>query len=356
MSVNINTATSRNGRRATVPRGLFLLVLVLVMAASAGCGGDAGSDSGQAQDEYTLRVTNEVAVGAPLNETLNAWKDMVETKTEGRVTIELFPAGQLMTDKAAVGALSQGSIDMNISTTGWMAELVPAMQVFDLPYLFANDRQLEVLWEQDLGKVLNERLSEHNVRGIAILPLTGEIILASDRKVTQLSDLRGLKLRTFGGEAQQATLDALGATGVTVPASEIAPAIQTGVVDGIATGMTYWWENFREPLKYAVAPDMWQSPYAVWVNDASWDRLPSDLQSIILDAFTESQKVGLRQVEKSEQAALDSGRVTVLTPSEQQRWKEATRNVPSQFEEEFGADVIAAVEELRETEAPDKVE
>lgn len=319
-------------------------MVTVVAAALAGCGGSADSNGSKT---YHLRVTDEVAVGAPLNQTLDAWKKEVESDSKGRIKVSIYPAGQLMTDANSVDAISQGTIDMNVSTTASMATVDPALQLFDLPYAFPSDSTLNQLWNSDVGRIINKQLSSHNVEGIATLPLTGHIVFATKNPVKDMSDLHGVKIRVYGGAVQVKTLSALGAVGVSVPPAEIASAVQTGVVNGIATGMTYWSQNFAQQLPYAVSSGVWQSPYVVWVNSHLWDSMPADLQQIVTKSFNDSMPVGQKTVESTEQQAETSGKVTVLTEDKQTQWEQATGSVSGEFTSQFGQDLLNAIDQLK---------
>lgn len=321
-----------------------LLALALM---STACGGATTPSGSGAQKTYTLRVTDEVALGFAVNDALSAWKADVERKSKGQLKIQLFPNGQLLKDKDAVPAVAAGTIEMNISTPGGMAQLVPALQLFDLPYVFKDDKQLENLWDTPLGTVLNQKLTQKGVRGVMILPLTGHIVLAGPKPIRTMADIKGTKIRTYGGAAQQSALQALGATGVTVPPTEIATALATGVINGLATGMAYWYGNFKDPLPYAIAPEMWHSPYAVWVNDKFWTSLPPELQKIVIDGFKNSMPVGQKVVDGQEASAMASGHVVVLSAADQVPWRQATANVPDQYTDKLGADVVAAIKKLQ---------
>lgn len=328
----------------TVRLALVAALVTTAAVALAGCGASAGHSGSQT---YNLRVTDEVAVGSPLDNTLKAWKKEVEAHSHGRIKVSYYPAGQLMTDANSVDALSQGTIDMNVSTSAAMSKFDAALQLFDLPYAFPNNDALNHLWSSQVGQILNKQLKSHNVEGIATLPLTGHIVLATKRPVKSMSDLHGTKIRVYGGDAQIKTLSALGADGVTVPPTEVASAIQTGVVNGVATGMTYWYENFAQQLPYAVSPGMWTSPYVVWANSKTWDTMPTDLRHIVTESFADSQAVGQKTVAATEKKAEASGHVTVLSGAEKKQWEQATSGVAGQFTNLFGQDLLTAIDHLK---------
>lgn len=300
-----------------------------------------------AKKTYVIKVTDEVAVNSALNASLTAWQKMVEKDTKGQVKVDLYPAGQLLSDADSIPAIQQGTIQMNVSTTGRMASIVPALKVFDFPYLISTGPQLRYFLKRKLGQLLNQQLEAKGVRAIAIWPLTGRIVIATSKPITSYRDLHGLNIRIYGSDAQAAALKALGANGVIVQPSEIATAIATHVVDGIATGMAYWWQNYHQSLPYAIYTGMWSSPYAVWMNNKFWKSLPAKLQKVILADLAKAKVVGAKIVAHSEKGATSSGHVTGLSNQDRKVWETLTASVPSQYVKTLGPAIVKAASDPR---------
>lgn len=329
--------------RAPVVRVVFLGGAILLLAGAVALAAASPAQTRPAGPKYTIKLTDEVPVNAPLSSALAAWKASVERDTHGQVKVDIFPAGQLLSDADAVNAIQQNTIQMNVSTTGRMASIIPSLQIFDFPYLFTSGPQIKYFWQRKAGQLINKRLEAKHVRGLAIWPMTGRIIIATSKKVTSQQDLAGLKIRIYGSAAQATALQALGATGVIVQPSEVATAIATHVVDGIATGITYWWQNFNGPLPYALYTSMWVSPYAIWANNDFWTKLPKSIQTILLNDLDKSEVVGLRQVLQNEKAAVASHHVTFLSKADMAAWRARTKNVAAQYASSVGADVVRAI-------------
>ena len=112
-----------------------------------------------------------------------------------------------------------------------------------------------------------------------------EIFCHSNKKLETAADLKGLKFRTFGMWAE--ILATYGVSVVTLPGGELYSAMERGVIDAFELGPpSYNWTlGFHEICQYIGVPAIHSPGYCtpVIVNKASWDKLPSGLQTLVND-------------------------------------------------------------------------
>lgn len=111
--------------------------LAVLMTAFAGCGKKEAATSGQGgKIEYKLAY--HLPADHPLAKGVESFIQKVKEKTHGEVTITAYPAGQLYNDKSMNDAIMTGGVDMGLNTVGRWATVVPAMEVFDVPFVFPS--------------------------------------------------------------------------------------------------------------------------------------------------------------------------------------------------------------------------
>lgn len=316
-------------------------VLILFLALALPAAGSNSSGHAVQQEKITIRVAYESPVGGAVDITAKAWKNIVQRRSNFRVDVQLFPAGQLFNDRDAAAAVSAGNIDMNFGNPSWMGQYERGVQAFDLPYAFNTEKEFAEAWNGDIGKILNRRLAKRNVRGVYMWPLSGRDIIATKKPVVTLRDVSDLKIRVFGGKPHELAFDALGASGLTIPFPEVASAVQTGVVDGLITGMSFWYVAFPDTLPYAVDPGAWHAGFVVWTNTKFWSKVPPNIKQVLLKAFVTAGNKGRANVRTLEQQAIASDKVhvTILTCKQRQAWRRATQGVAKKFAGEIGADL-----------------
>ena len=116
-----------------------------------------------------LRVTIQLPADSALHESIAAFKDTVETETQGAIAVEIFPSAKLYKPHEVADAVGSGAIEMGAALLSQYIETVPASDIFDLPFMFTSDTLLRAA-----------TLPDSKVRGpidAAILAETGARVL-----------------------------------------------------------------------------------------------------------------------------------------------------------------------------------
>lgn len=127
--------------------------LAVLMTAFAGCGKKEAATSGQGgKIEYKLAY--HLPADHPLAKGVESFIQKVKEKTHGEVTITAYPAGQLYNDKSMNDAIMTGGVDMGLNTVGRWATVVPAMEVFDVPFVFPSYEKIDQAIDGGMGRTL----------------------------------------------------------------------------------------------------------------------------------------------------------------------------------------------------------
>lgn len=211
--------------------------------------------------------------------------ELVGDLTEGRVNIEIYPAGTLgsalkVTETVQSGIAEVGhnwpGYDWGIDRTavffgGWSGGLKP---------------EEYMLWLYNEGGAELWKEWRAEVSGVVAIPcgiLESEIFLHSHKPVSTLEDYKGMKVRTSGAWAEIAT--DLGASTVTMPGSEVFSALERHIVDGIEWGGPgiNVSTGFHKVAKYIVTPGVHQPSggHECMFNQAAWASLSEHDQRMI---------------------------------------------------------------------------
>lgn len=96
----------------------------------------------------------------PLAKGVESFIQKVKEKTHGEVTITAYPAGQLYNDKSMNDAIMTGGVDMGLNTVGRWATVVPAMEVFDVPFVFPSYEKIDQAIDGGMGRTLADELAK----------------------------------------------------------------------------------------------------------------------------------------------------------------------------------------------------
>ena len=200
--------------------------------------------------------------------------ETIDVAAGGRIKVEVFPAGALVRPFESFDAVSAGVADMYHSYEGYFAKKSPAFQFFStVPFGFTANELLA--WVQyGGGQELWDALSgQFNIKSLACTNTGCQMGGWFNSEITSLESFKGLRYRMAGPGAE--VLRRLGAIVVTLPASEIMPALKSGAIDAsewigpwpdMALGLHkvagyYYYPGFHEP----------GANQAVGINKGLWE-------------------------------------------------------------------------------------
>ena len=297
---------------------------------------------------------------------LVVFKDYVEAASNGAIEVEIFMGTQLCANGAeCTEGVAEGSIDINITTSGGAAGIFPYVQVFDLPYVMANDRVAEKVLQSDFIRVLRDKAledSDNTVRLMTVGNTGGWRNFANTKKrVTQPSDMDGLKIRTVVADLPQELVSALGAAPTPIPWPELFTSFQTGVVDGSKNGITDIMSmKFPDAgLQYITLDGHAYMGALWWMNNEKFLSLDPALRRVVMDGFYALQQATFAAPKRGAiQAYADftagGGDIYVPTPEEKAMFAEAAAPVQQWFRDNVdgGGEILdAMLEAVAEAEA-----
>jgi TRAP-type C4-dicarboxylate transport system substrate-binding protein len=220
------------------------------------------------------------------------FKKLVESQTNGAVKVEIYPLGQLYSDKDSVMAVADGTIFGSILGSDVAPFWVKSLYIFQFPGLFMSKSALQSFLDSEKGgKVINEDLMKSG-----LFPAwwhSGPLHFFTVKKpLTGLADAKGLKIRCNDSEILNKTIQALSASAVNMSSSEMYTAIQTGMIDGAFTGLqAVTARKLQEVLHYCLNDPM--PYYNESLSIASMkilDKMPGNVRKIVQDAWVSTAK------------------------------------------------------------------
>ena len=249
--------------------------------------------------EFTIRATANSNENDEDYDGLVVFKNYVEAASNGRVAVELFIGTQLCaTGAECLEGVSEGSIDVYISTSGGAAGIFPYVQVLDLPYLMSSDRVAEAVLSGDFVRTLRDKALEDSDGTLRLMTVgnTGgwRNFANTERRVQTPADMAGLKLRTVVADLPVQLVEAMGASATPIPWPELFTSLQTGVVEGTANGITdIMGMKFPDAgLQYMTLDGHSYMGALWWMSNENFLAMPEDLRRVVVDGFSALQQVG----------------------------------------------------------------
>lgn len=247
--------------------------------------------------------------------------DEVTQRSGGKLKIDVFPSGQLYTIRQIIGALSAGSVEMGgVVTHNQIAAVDRDWNVFQLPNFWSSiEQQREFLAKSPEGKALRERvLKKTGLAHIAYVPVGPYVTFSAKSDLSSVAAMKGLKARALA-PSERPGLAARGMSVVSLSTEEIYSALQSGMIDTLATVPTAikaysWWDYLKNAqLPYAVYADAELMANGKWLAS-----LPADSRALLLKVGDEISKEATERTYKGNADALKElvekhgGKVTTL--------------------------------------------
>jgi len=241
------------------------------------------------------------------------------------------------------------------------------VQVFDLPYLMADDRVAEAVLEggTPFMTLLQQKVLEDSGGTVRLMTIgnTGgwRNFANTERQVQRPEDLSGLKIRTVVADIPQVLVEALGASPTPIPWPELFTSIQTGVVEGTKNGITDIMNmKFPEAGLQYLTLDGHAYMAALWfMNNEKLMAMPEDLRRVVADGFYQLQQATFaspkrKSIQAYEDFLAGGGDIYVPSVEDQAAFAQAAAPVYDWFIENVdgGEDVLNTLQEsVAEAEA-----
>jgi tripartite ATP-independent transporter DctP family solute receptor len=293
----------------------------------------------------TLRFGHANSPGEVANDMFNEFAERVNKRTNGAMTIRVFPSEQLGKEADLVQQVKTGALDISAPSMPVMSSLVPAMEMASGPFLWKDWKEAEtVLRGPAFEPLWDELRDKHN-----IVPLTKILYWGwrnftfTDREVRKPEDMAGLKIRVPESPIWVEMVRALGAAPTPIPFGEVYTALQQKTVDGQENPIpTIFSRKFYEVQGVLTMSRHMLQNNTIVINKASLARLSPENQKILIEeaAAVSAKNTELQQAR--EQSMLEdirkSGRTRIIDDPDRAAFQDKIEPAYSRLESRWGAE------------------
>ncbi|MCR5536708.1 MAG: TRAP transporter substrate-binding protein [Succinivibrio sp.] len=271
---------------------------------------------------YTIRVGTFAGPDHPVTESINYFKQNIEKESKGQIKVQHFPNNQLGPEEAVVDQIKRGTIQMAV-TGSQIKKDEPNIGLSDAPYLIHSWEQARKAYDEEGMKIMSGNYEKNTGVKIVGYMINGFRELSSNRPVTSIDELKGLKIRIPNNEIHVHLFEALGTNNVMMPLPEVYNALETHMIDGqenpyatiLAAGFGEVQSDILETRHmFAIAPFL--------MNGKFYNSLPDDLKALV-DTWTKKTveynwEISEKNDNDCKKALMDKGvKVHEMTPEMQ---------------------------------------
>jgi len=140
-----------------------LLLLTTAIAFTVGASAPAFAE----YNSRMIRVSNGINQDHPVGNGIKAMQACLDEKTGGKLKMTAFWGGALGGDLQATQALRSGVQEAVVTSSSPLVGLIPALGVFDLPFLFSNTKEVDAVLDGEFGDMMNKKLEEQGLVNLA---------------------------------------------------------------------------------------------------------------------------------------------------------------------------------------------
>lgn len=305
----------------------------------------------------TITVSNGIAETHPVGDGVTAMRACYDERTGGAWTLNAFWSSSLGDDLQATQALRSGTQEMVITSSSPIVGIIPALGVFDLPFLFANEAEADAILDGEFGSYIADMLPEYGLVNLAFWENGFRNLTNSVRPIESLEDFNGMRVRVMQNNIFLDTFQTLGTNAMPMAFGEVFSALETKTIDAQENPyVTIDTSKFYEVQDYVSATRHAYTPFMVLFSKAIWDTYSAEEQQILVDCAVigrDVQRAASRALsEESLARIIEAGIQHNEVPAEaMEEIRAAVQGVYQRHADSIGQEVVdkmlSALEELR---------
>ena len=275
----------------------------------------------------------------------------LEAATNGKYKLQMCPGGVLGAEKEMVEQTQVGAIQIARISLGVLGPVVPAVNVFNMPFVFRDEAHMRKVIDGPIGDELLAKVTASPARLVALGWMDGGARSLYTKKLVKTpADLKGVKVRMMGNPLFVDTMNAMGGNGISMAYGEVFSALQTGVIDGAENNppSMFTSNHFTTGTKYYAQTNHLIIPELLVMSKVAWDKLTPADQALVKKLGREAQLEQRALWDKSveEHTAKLKAAGVEFVPVDQKLFFDATEPVRAKYGAKF-TDLMKRIAEVK---------
>ncbi|MGK7752144.1 MULTISPECIES: TRAP transporter substrate-binding protein [unclassified Roseovarius] len=305
----------------------------------------------------SISLAHGAAPDHPWNLAAQKFAEEVSEQSDGDISVNIFTAGQMGSEREMVEATQSGSIQMSLVSTMAMSGTEPSLQVFDLPYLFPNEETAYEVLDGEIGEEVAAPLLNKGLRNLAYWENDYRQLSNDVRPIESIEDVEGLKIRVPETPILMTWVEELGGVATPIPYTELYGALQQGVVDGQDNGILLMRSaNYYEVQDYYTLTRHIYAPVAFLVNENFYQSLSDESRGIIQTAAENArdyQREISREAREQDLATMEEAglQITELSDEAMQEFQDSASPVYEAMRDVVNQEIVDRIRAIADENA-----
>lgn len=266
-------------------RVLTLITVLVFFTILAGCQ-SVSSDSGTKE----LKLAHNQTLDHPVHLSLVEFGKLVEEKSNDTIQVEIFPNGQLGSEREVIELTQTGAVDVAKVSASALEGFETDYSIFSLPYVFEEYAEFEkVMNNKSITDEIYQQTEDIGFIGLTYYNAGMRHLYTKDREVNDISDMNGLKVRVQPSQTSVDMIEALGGIPTAMAYGEVYTSLQSGIIDAAENNETALvGNNHGEVAKYYMYTGHQIVPDMLIMNAERFNQFSDEEQTLIQEAANES--------------------------------------------------------------------
>jgi len=302
--------------------------------------------AGSALAAVTGKVGHAMPESHPQAIAMNKFVELAAKYTNNNVQLKAFHSAVLGSDEKQLQGVQAGTQEFYIGTLAPLSTRIKEVQVWDLPFMFANTKEVYALLDGESSKKIFQKLDGTGLHGLMWTGMGFRNLSNSKRAVTKLDDISGLKIRVMANPVALETWKTIGANAVPMAFAEVFTALEIKAIDGQENPLVHMYANkMQEVQKYISLTNHVYTPMALVVSKKFWDGISDTDKSAIQKAAEEAKILQAQLLDEGDKDVIkkfgEAGvKVDSVPPAELVRIQDKVKPVVAKFAPQIGEDFI----------------
>ncbi len=283
----------------------------------------------------TFKAADTHSDGYPTVEAVKYMGKLLESWTNGRMKIKMFPGRQLGEEKDTIEQTIFGAIDLNRINLAPLNGIVPETAIPALPFIFRSIEHMYKVMDGEIGQQILDAMAPKGMIGLVYYDSGARSFYNSKRPIRSPADMKGMKIRVQNSDLFVSMMTALGANATPMEFGQVYEALKTGVVDGAENNWpSYESTRHFEVAKYYTLDQHSMSPEVLVMSKKTWDGLSVNDRILVRKAAAlsvpEMRRLWNARVAKSRSLVMKAGN-KVIEKVNKQPFIDAMKPVYAKF-------------------------
>lgn len=272
-------------------------------------------------------------------------------KSGGKLTLDIYPSGQLGSEQQCVELLQIGSLAITKVSAAVMEGFTSKFKALGLPYVFRSQQHSFNVFDGEIGEELLLGTQEFWIRGLCFYDAGFRSFYTIDKPINTPDDLTGMKIRVMKSQTAMEMVKTLGGSPTPISFGELYTALQSGVVDGAENNPpSLYTSHHYEVCKHYSLDEHTCVPDVLIISTKVWKTLSAQEKKWLQEAADESVPVQRKfwdeSVKESLRIVQEAG-VTIHYPDKAAFAKKVEPLLAKYKEDEVLGDLITRIQAVK---------